>query len=133
MLNGVLDIACVYPVYRFNGTPVTLDDATEIIYMTREEVFRRLRSPTSDCCIVGPEGRVGRMARMILDGISIHERPTYQFEENRPPLYFAVPFHRSYQVVQHDRTEWLVRRITQDLTEVWRRLDPFTESGFVEL
>lgn len=127
--KGKVDVAQAFACLT-RGEPCLTEEAQAWKYIDRETAFAWLRSPSPGKTFVGPAGRIGRMTRMVLDGVVIGQEPSMRFPSDVgvPPAY-ALPESHDYQVspdgvhiVKVDSTE----------TRVWRRLDPFAPQGLME-
>lgn len=75
--------------------------------------------------LVGPEGRLGRMGRMVYDGFSLLEEP--QTGPNDVPAEY-LPIEGVF--VSQDKC-FLIDE-TFDGQKKWPRLDPFSPTGFIQ-
>ena len=117
--TGAIDIAQAYLV-QTEGSPTPQAEASHFMWVDKNTAFHMIRDRPEDKTIVGPEGRVGRTPRMILDGLAI------QGEGEHAEL--GTTFHG---YVPDSCGTHLIER-SHDNARRYKRFDPFTETGFVE-
>lgn len=122
--TGITDLAIAYLV-KTSGVPKCSPEAEALAWVDREKVFRMLIERPKGYSLVGPAGRMGRMPRMILDGIVLGQPPDMGF----PRGLERLPITDGYAI---DRTGAELIRVDDLNVSLWARLDPFTPSGLVE-
>lgn len=120
----VTDIALAY-LCETNGCPKPTQEAETLAWVGKEEVFRMIRHRPPGYTLVGPTGRVGRMSRMILDGIVLGQPPDMEF----PCGLERLPITDGYAI---DHTGAELIHVDDLNVFLWERLDPFTSSGLIE-
>lgn len=124
---GRIDIAQAFVCITV-GKPCTNSEAINVDWLEHDEVTGMITKPRDGFKFVGPSDRVGRMTRMILDGVVIHFSPDIiRTAEQQSDIILSPGYHAS------TTGQFLVKH-TVDSEEVhfWKRLDPFTKSGLVE-
>lgn len=122
--TGVTDLAIAYLCHT-SGKPMCSPEAEAVAWVEKEEVFRMIRHRPTGYTLVGPTGRVGRMSRMILDGIVLGQPPDIQF----PRGIESLPVSDGY-AIEHTGAELI--HVDDLNVSLWARLDPFTQSSLVE-
>lgn len=111
------NVAVAYACVVTGGTLIPTKEAPQHHWVTEDEIL--------GLDIVGPTDRMGRMKRMIYDGLSLLREPEC-LRQDIPEEFFPIAEVRVSQdglyLVQDDADE---RR-------QYRRLDPHSLSGFVE-
>lgn len=116
--DGRLDIASCYHC-EAKGEPTTSNEALEIGWFSAETL--------RDLPLVGPTDRLGRMGRMVYDALTIFAYKA----ELAEVLNIDIPVHSENY---HPSTDgrFLIESFVFGTAMRYRRLDPYTESGFVQ-
>lgn len=122
--TGVTDIAIAYLCHT-SGKPMCSPEAEALAWVGKEEIFRMIRHRPTGYTLVGPIGRMGRMPRMVLDGVVLGQPPNMEF----PRDIESPPVSDGY-AIEHTGAELI--RVDDLNVSLWARLDPFTPSGLVE-
>ena len=107
------DTAVAYMCVADEGEPRPTEEAVEHRFVDVEEL--------KELKIVGPEGRLGRTGRMMFDGLSIMQPGEKTGMPSRDMEGFSL---------SHDKT--FIIRDTKEGEKRYPRIDPYTESGFME-
>lgn len=120
--RGVVDVAQAY-LCLTRGEPQRTDAARNWRFFEHDSTVDWLITRSPGCTFVGPEKRVGRTARMLLDGIVIGQEPVMRFPAGKriPPEY-DLPESHDYHI-SPDGVH--IVKVESVETRVWRRIDPF--------
>ena len=126
------DTAVAYACTIVGGRLEPTDEAIRHHYCTADDLRAgRIRVGMSEGLgqwiplkLVGPEGRLGRMGRMVWDALSILEDP--QMVPNKVPNEWLI---EGVFVTEDGCFLW---EETPEVQKKWPRLDPYSPSGKVE-
>ena len=121
--TGITDIAIAY-LCKVSGEPQCSPEAKTLAWVGQEDVFRMLRERPEGYTLVGPAGQMGRMPRMVLDGVVIGQSPDIEF----PRGIERLPITDGYAV---DQTGTQIVHVDRLSVHIWDRPDPFLQTATV--